>query len=189
MTTPAQDTHPQHPVDPFTLHMEEIRRMPVPRGVAGIVHMFFVEFFTVLARVLARRAEERRNGTLPEPASPECAPEQPSCPRPSYSRPAELRPRENGWAEQRHAEATLGGGTSRAPREPTEIAAETSGQITEPPCETPLVERPVTANVCRWLPLTPALFLKGRGRSTDLEPYFESGVVAVRFWHAYIVPI
>ena len=126
MTTQTQDTHPQDPIDRFTLRIEGLRRMPVPRGVAGVVHLMFVEFFVALWTALARFAERCRNGTLAELA--------PVAARESRAWSAELRPRESGWVEQRGAEAGRGGGTSRAPLEQPEIK--------EPIVKTLVVERP-----------------------------------------------
>jgi len=114
MITQTQDTHPQDPIDRFTLRIEGLRRMPVPRGVAGVVHLMFVEFFVALWTALARFAEQRRNGTLAVPA-PVVAPDQ------SRTWPAEPRPRESGGVEQRSAEAPRDCGTSRAPLEQPEI--------------------------------------------------------------------
>jgi len=104
MTTHTQDTHPQDPIDRFTLRIEGLRRMPVPRGVAGVVHLMFVEFFIALWKALARFATQCRNGTPPE-AVPAAAP------GPSRTWPADLRPRESGWVQERSPEVA-GSGTS-----------------------------------------------------------------------------
>jgi hypothetical protein len=103
MTTQAQDTHPQDPIERFALHVEGLRRMPVPRGLARIVHWLLVAFFAYILKVAADIVEQRRNGTLPEVA------------------PADLRPRESGWVEQRSAEVALGGRTTHAPIAQPEI--------------------------------------------------------------------
>jgi len=124
METQPQDTHPQDPIERFALHIEGLRRMPVPRGIARIVHWLLLEFFTYVLRVAAHFAEQRRNGTLPE-VVPVAVPGQ------SRAWPEELRPRESGWMEQRRPEATWEGGTihsshsgaSGSPGCPTVIAA------------------------------------------------------------------
>ena len=100
MTTQTQDTHPQDPIDRFALYIEGLRRMPVPRGLARIVHLLLVEFFTFLWAWAAEIAEQRRNGTLPEVV--------PAAAREPRAWPAELRPRESGWVEQRSPEAAGG---------------------------------------------------------------------------------
>jgi len=104
MTTQTQDTHPQDPIDRFALYIEGLRRMPVPRGVAGVVHRMFLEFFIALWTMLARFAAQCRNGTLPE-VVPAAVPGQ------SRAWPEELRPRESGWVQERSPDAA-GGGTS-----------------------------------------------------------------------------
>ena len=86
MTTQAQDTHPQDPIDRFALHIEGMRRMPVPRGLARLVHMLLVEFFAFLLCWAADIVEQRRNGTLPTVA--------PVAAREPRARPEEPRPRE-----------------------------------------------------------------------------------------------
>jgi len=106
MATHTQDTHPQDPNDRFTLRIEELRSVPVPRGAAGLLHKMFLELFISLLKLLAAFAEQRRNGTLPEMA-PASAPEQPR------AWPADLRPRESGWVEHRYPEDAYGGGTMR----------------------------------------------------------------------------
>ena len=110
METQLQDTHPQDPIERFALHVEGLRRMPVPRGVAGIVHRLFVEFFIGLWTALAIFAEQRRNGTLAK-----VVPVEAPVPGPSRAWPEGLKPRESGWVEQRSAEAALGGGAMHAP--------------------------------------------------------------------------
>ena len=102
METQPQDTHPQDPIERFALHIEGLRRMPVPRGIARIVHWLLLEFFTYVLRVAAHFAEQRRNGTLPEVA--------PAAAREPRAWPADLRPRESGWVEQRGDQLALGGG-------------------------------------------------------------------------------
>jgi len=121
MTTQAQDTHPQDPIDAYTLHIEEMRRRPVPSGLAGLVHMLFVEFFTFLFMWMAEIAERNRKGTLPEVA-PVAAHE----PR---ARPADLRPRESGWVQQRNRAAASGG-------------TKMHGQFEQPKINQPAVEQP-----------------------------------------------
>jgi hypothetical protein len=103
MRTETQDTHPQDPIERFALHVEGLRRMRVPRGLAWIVHRLLVAFFTYLLRVAADIAEQRRNGTLPEMAPVSGPDHQPRAWR------SELRPRESGWLEQRSHEAACGG--------------------------------------------------------------------------------
>jgi len=113
METQTQDTHPQDPIDRFALHIEGMRRMSVPRGLARIVHILLVEFFVFLLCWAADIAERRRNGTLPEVA--------PVAAREPRAWPADLRPRESGWVEQRGAEAALGGATMQGQFEQPEI--------------------------------------------------------------------
>ena len=65
METQSQDTHTQDPIDPFTLHIQEMRRRPVPRGFAGLVHNLFVELFTCLFMWMAEIAQRNRDAALP----------------------------------------------------------------------------------------------------------------------------
>src|SRR5271168_2008100 len=87
MTTQTQDTQTQDPIDRFTLRMEEIRQDSVVRGPMRLLHNLFLDFFMGFFKLLAKLAEQRRNGTLPE-----LAPEQERVWPP-------LRQRESGWAE------------------------------------------------------------------------------------------
>src|SRR5271166_6080235 len=100
MTTQAQDTHPQDPIDRLTLRIEEMRGDSVVRGPARVLHNLFLEFFLAMIRLLASFAEMRRNGTLPVIA-PVVATEQPR------AWPADLRPRESGWLEYQYAEGAF----------------------------------------------------------------------------------
>jgi hypothetical protein len=129
MTTQAQDTHPQDPIDRFALHLEGLRRMPVPRGIARIVHWLLLEFFAYVLRVAAEIVEQRRNGTLPEPV--------PAASREARAWPVGLSPRESGWVQEPGAEAARGGGMSHARSEQPEIIE----PIAEAPSRTQAVER------------------------------------------------
>jgi len=123
MTTQAQDTHPQDPIDAYTLHIEEMRRRPVPSGLAGLVHLLFVEFFTFLFRWMAEIAERNRKGTLPEVA--------PVAAREPRAWPDELSPRESGWLERRGVETAWSGATMHGPLEQPE--APRRQQVVEQP--------------------------------------------------------
>jgi hypothetical protein len=127
MTTQAQDTHTQDPIERFTLRLEEIRRDSVVRGPMRLVHNLFLDFFMGFFRLLASLAEQRRNGTLPEWV-PAAAAE----PR---AWPADLRPRESGWAEDRGLYDPWGDSAVHARCERAETNA-------EPSCEMPGVEQP-----------------------------------------------
>ena len=73
-------TQTQDPTDPYTLRIERLRRLPRPRGLAGLVHDMFLEFFVRLLTLLASIANQRPTGTLPDPAP---APQQDVSPRPT----------------------------------------------------------------------------------------------------------
>jgi hypothetical protein len=166
MANQTQDTHPQDPIDRFALHVEGLRRMRVPCGVAWIVHRLLVAFFAYLLKVAADIVEQRRNGMLPD-TGPARAPEQ------ARSWPADLRARASGRVQQRSAHGRV--------EQPQIIEP-----IVEAPCEQHAVERRVTANLYRWLPLTPTLSLKGRGgRETwkfdSTKRVFADGDTRVRF--------
>src|SRR5271165_1670247 len=127
MTTQAQDTHTQDPIERFTLRMEELRRDSVVRGPMRLLHNLFLDFFMSMFRLLASLAEQRRNGTLPEWAPPAAAEQ-------SRAWPAELRPRESGWVEHRYPRDASGGGEMHAPLERPEMPSE--------PTEAPRVGTP-----------------------------------------------
>jgi hypothetical protein len=100
MTTQAQDTHTQDPIERFTLRMEELRRNCVVRGPLRLLHNLFLhffikDFFAGMFRLLADLAEKRRNGTLPDIAPVACVPEE------ARAWPDDLRPRERGGVEKR----------------------------------------------------------------------------------------
>jgi hypothetical protein len=121
METHTQDTHPQDPIDRFTLRIEEMRSMRGVYGPARLLHKLFLDFFMSMFRVLASLAEQRRNGTLPETA-PTGDPDEPRAWPP-------LRARESGWAEYRSLEDPWGDSTTQAPATQPEVTPEINGPI------------------------------------------------------------
>jgi len=120
MTTTTQD-----PIDPFTLRIEELRRIPRAHGPAGLLHDLFLDLFVRLLRLLASLCEQVRTGTLPDTAPA-------GAPGPSRVRSPDPRPRPSG--------STMHGRFEQP---------EIKEQIAEPPCRTPAVEQPA------GLPLPP----------------------------------
>jgi hypothetical protein len=135
MTTQAQDTHTQDPIERFTLRMEEIRQDSVLRGPMRLLHDMILALFTGMFRVFAKLAEMRRNGTLPE-WTPPAAAEQPR------AWPAELRPRESGWLDRRDLWDPWSDSTRDASGDSTQDA---SGDSTaQEPIEQPTPVRPAS---------------------------------------------
>ena len=147
-------TQTQDPIDPYTLRIEKLRRIPRPRGPAGLVHDLFLDFFTRLLTLLASLCERVPTSTLPDPTP---APQRGTSPRPTarpdqpWLPPPDPRPWQSGWLEHRPPEVASGGGTMHALFEPPELPPEPMQPIAEapqvdrivpPPCRMPGVELP-----------------------------------------------
>jgi len=136
MTTHTQDTHPQDPIDRFTLRIEELRRDSVLRGPMRLLHNLFLDFFISMFRQLAGLAEQRRNGTLPEMAQASVR-ELPSAWPP-------LRQRESRWAEYRKLYDPWSDSTTHEQIEQPEMAAPVEALQAGAPCEMQVIEQPIT---------------------------------------------
>jgi len=159
-------TQTQDPIDTYTLRIEMLRRLPRPRGLAGLVHDMFLNFFVRLLTLLATIANQRPTGTLPDPAP---APQPAASPRPTAPPdqprlpPPDPRPHQTGWPQHRRPKAASAAGTMHAPSEPPEPPPEITQPIAEappvdrsvpPPCRMPGVEPPAAPpppmdNCCR----------------------------------------
>jgi hypothetical protein len=147
-------THTQDPIDPFILRIEELRRIPRPHGLAGLVHDMFLGFFVHLLTLLASLCGQVRTGTLPDPApAPQAgaSPRSTGAPDPSRVPPPDPRPWQSARPEHRPPEAASGGGAMHGlfeqPEMPPEIKqpiaeAPQVDRIVRPPCRMPGVELP-----------------------------------------------
>ena len=142
-------TQTQDPTDTYTLRIEMLRRLPRPRGLAGLVHDMFLNFFVRLLTLLATIAKQRPTGPLPDPAP---APQPAASPRPTAPPdqprlpPPDPRPWQSGRPQHRRPE-TASGGTMHAPSEPPEPPPEITQPIAEPPQLDPIVPPPRRARL------------------------------------------
>jgi len=143
-------TQTQDPIDPYTLHIEKLRRLPRPRGLVGLVHDMFLEFFVRLLTLLATIANQRPTGTLPDPAP---APQPAASPRPTAPPdlprlpPPNPRSWPSGRPQHRRPEAASGGTMHAPPEPPPEIKQPIAeppqvDRIVPPPCPMQGVELP-----------------------------------------------